>query len=732
MKRPLIILSLILLVALLAACGGQQAPAVDVDATVAAVQADAAAKVETAQKAAEATAEAAQKAVEEAQMKAEEAQKAAEEAKAEAEKAMAEKPMAEEKPKADPVAAIKKAGCTACHVIPGFEEGGNLGPDLTDIAGRADKAYVVESMVDPEAVKVKDCPAGPCTAMPPMLGTLTEDEIDAVADYLMSGGKVAGGEMAKEEQQPAKEEAAAQPGEGEALLTDEEFEQAKGIFFDRCAGCHGVLRKGATGKNITPEALAERGRDLNFIKNIITNGFGGMPAWGKLGILSPEEVDLMARYVLSPVPEPPKWEFPDIKDSWVLHVPVEDRPTEPETDRNWQNYFGVILRDVGKVAIIDGDKKEMVAVLPTGYASHILRSSKDGRYFYVIGRDGKLSLIDLWSKEPTLVAEARTCLDARSVDTSKFEGFEGKYALVGCYWPSAMVVVDGQTLEPIKMVSTQGYDRSQGEFLRENRVAAIVSSHFSPEWIVNIKEAGQIWLVNYADLEKHGRPLGIKMIDTERFLHDGGWDGSKRYFLEAANTSKKVVVIDAKEGKYVASIDVGDKPHPGRGANWVHPEYGPVWATGHIKDNKIAVIGTDPEGHPDYAWKVVKMLETPSMGNLFIKTHPNSPWLIADFTVAPTPEMNRTICAWDKNDLEKEPTCWEVEGAADLKARAVHIEFNKDGTEFWVSLWGNVDTPTAIVIYDAKTLEEIGRITGDWLITPTGKFNVYNTANDIY
>ena len=724
MKRLLIVLSLVLMIAVLAACGGQQAPAVDIEATVAAVQQDAAAKVEEAQKAAQATAEAAEKMVAEAQKQAEEAMKAAEEK-------AAEQPA--EAPKADPVAAIKKAGCTACHVVPGFEESGNLGPDLTQIQDYWTKEFLIESLVDPDASKPEKCPAGPCTAMPPMLGTLTEDEIDAVADYILSGGKMTAGEgeeMAKEEE--ATKEEAMQPGEGEALLTDEEFEQAKAIFFDRCAGCHGVLRKGATGKNITPEALAERGRDLDFIKNIITNGFGGMPAWGKLGILSDEEIDLMARYVLSPVPEPPQWLFEDIKNSWVLHVPVEDRPTQPETDRNWENYFGVILRDVGQVAIVDGDKKELVTIIPSGYASHILRSSKDGRYFYVIGRDGKVSLIDLWPEEPTLVAEVKACLDARSVDTSKFEGFEGKYAIVGCYWPSAFTVVDGQTLEPLKMVSTQGYDRSQGEFIRENRVAAIVSSHFSPEWIVNIKEAGQIWLVNYADMEKNGRPLGIKMIDTERFLHDGGWDGSKRYFLEAANASKKIVVIDAKEGEYVASIDVGDKPHPGRGANWVHPEYGPVWATGHIKDNKIAVIGTDPENYPDNAWKVVKMLETPSMGNLFIKTHPNSPWLIADFTVAPTPEMNRTICAWDKNDLDKDPKCWEVEGAADLSARAVHIEFNKDGTEFWVSLWGNVDTPTAIVVYDAQTLEEVARITGDWVITPTGKFNVYNTANDIY
>ncbi|MCW8830368.1 MAG: cytochrome c, partial [Gammaproteobacteria bacterium] len=36
-------------------------------------------------------------------------------------------------------------------------------------------------------------------------------------------------------------------------LNDAEFEQAKSMYFQRCAGCHGVLRKGATGKNLEPK-----------------------------------------------------------------------------------------------------------------------------------------------------------------------------------------------------------------------------------------------------------------------------------------------------------------------------------------------------------------------------------------------------------------------------------------------------------------------------------------------
>jgi nitrite reductase (NO-forming)/hydroxylamine reductase len=54
--------------------------------------------------------------------------------------------------------------------------------------------------------------------------------------------------------------------------------------------------------------------------------------------------------------------------------------------------------------------------------------------------------------------------------------------------------------------------------------------------------------------------------------------------MVAANQSNKIAAIDLKEGKLAALIDVGKIPHPGRGANFVHPKYGPsgppaTWAT---------------------------------------------------------------------------------------------------------------------------------------------------------
>ena len=43
--------------------------------------------------------------------------------------------------------------------------------------------------------------------------------------------------------------------ETELTLTPEQFEEMRQVYFDRCAGCHGVLRKGATGPNLTPEKM---------------------------------------------------------------------------------------------------------------------------------------------------------------------------------------------------------------------------------------------------------------------------------------------------------------------------------------------------------------------------------------------------------------------------------------------------------------------------------------------
>ncbi|MCZ4306414.1 c-type cytochrome [Zoogloeaceae bacterium G21618-S1] len=525
-------------------------------------------------------------------------------------------------------------------------------------------------------------------------------------------------------------------------MTDAEKATAKKIYFERCAGCHGVLRKGATGKNLEPhwEKTLKDGTKLeggtlklgqNRLEKIISYGTeGGMVNFDD--ILTKDEINLMARYIQNVPDVPPEFSMADMKATWKVMMPVDKRPTKQMNKINLKNIFSVTLRDTGEVALIDGDTKEITSIVKTGYAVHISRISASGRYVYVIGRDGRLSLIDLWLEKPAVVAEVKVAFDARSVDTSKFKGYEDTYAIAGGYWPPQYSIMDGATLEPLKIVSTRGMT-VDGEYHPEPRVASIVASQTKPEWVVNIKETGQIRLVDYSDLKN----LKETTFEAAKFLHDGGWDSTQRYFLVAANASNKVAVVDTVERKLAALVDTAKIPHPGRGANFVHPTYGPVWTTGHLGADVITLIGTDPEKHKDNAWKVVQEIKHVGSGNLFVKTHPKSKHLWADAPQNPEKSLAESVAVYAIADLTKAPTMLNVakdSGLPESKAirRAVHPEYSADGTEVWISLWGGKADQSAIVVYDDATLKLKKVITDPKMITPTGKFNLYNTQHDIY
>ncbi|PAU66147.1 nitrite reductase [Pseudomonas sp. PIC25] len=513
-------------------------------------------------------------------------------------------------------------------------------------------------------------------------------------------------------------------------LSEAEFTQAKEIYFQRCAGCHGVLRKGATGKPLTPDITQERGQA--YLEALITYGSpAGMPNWGTSNALTKDQITLMAKFIQHTPPTPPEWGMAEMRESWKLLVKPEDRPKKQLNNLNLGNLFSVTLRDDGKIALIDGDSKKIVKTIETGYAVHISRLSASGRYLLVIGRDAKIDMIDLWPKEPTKVAEIKVGIEARSVETSKYKGYEDTYAIAGSYWPPQFTLMDGETLEPKQIVSTRGMTVDKQEYHPEPRVAAIIASHERPEFIVNVKETGKVLLVNYEDIDN----LTVTSINAAPFLHDGGWDSTHRYFMTAANNSNKIAVIDSRDRKLTALVDVGKIPHPGRGANFDHPKYGPVWATSHLGDESISLIGTDPEKHPQYAWKHVDTLKGQGGGSLFIKTHPQSRHLYVDTTFNPDAKISQSVAVFDLDKLDagyRVLPIGEWSGLKDGAKRVVQPEYNKSGDEVWFSVWSGQDQESALVVVDDKTLKLKTVIRDKRLVTPTGKFNVYNTQHDVY
>ncbi|WP_322506994.1 c-type cytochrome, partial [Anaerolinea sp.] len=236
--------------------------------------------------------------------------------------------------------AFQKGGCGACHVIPGVEgAGGTIGPDLTGIAqtaqGHLEKGnykgkaksvaeFLAESIRQPDVFVAPDCNGSPCQKglMPASLSNLyNEEEIQAMVQFLMNPPQ----EESDKEEKPTQI-SEAQPAAGNApALSDEEFAWAKQVYFERCAGCHGTLRKGATGPALTPDKTQPKGTLA--LAAIIFNGTPrGMPDWGKQGFFTQEQTEIMAKFLQNEPPAPPEMALEQMKASWKVLVPPDQRP----------------------------------------------------------------------------------------------------------------------------------------------------------------------------------------------------------------------------------------------------------------------------------------------------------------------------------------------------------------------------------------------------------------------
>jgi nitrite reductase (NO-forming)/hydroxylamine reductase len=124
-----------------------------------------------------------------------------------------------------------------------------------------------------------------------------------------------------------------------------------------------------------------------------------------------------------------------------------------------------------------------------------------------------------------------------------------------------------------------------------------------------------------------------------------------------------------------------------------------------------------------------------------VKTHPKSDNLWADAPLNPDPKLAGSVTVYKIADLgnpDAKPEVIDLAAAANLGKtkgvqRVVHGEYNEKGDEIWFSVWtGNKTEPSAIVVVDDKTRKVKTVIKDPRLVTPTGKFNVYNTMHDIY
>jgi dihydro-heme d1 dehydrogenase len=376
------------------------------------------------------------------------------------------------------------------------------------------------------------------------------------------------------------------------------------------------------------------------------------------------------------------------------------------------NLFVVVELGDHHVTILDGDKFEPIARVPTRFALHGgPKFSPDGRFVYFGSRDGWVSKFDLYNLK--YVAEIRAGINMRNIAVSS----DGRYVLAGNYLPHTLLVMDATDLSPLKLIPVRDDDG------KSSRVSAVYDAAPRKSFIVALKDIPEVWEIPY---DPHAEPIyrglvhdyrmgealaekgpfPIRRIRLDDYLDDFFFDQSYEHLIGAARNGKNGQVVDLIVGRKIADVDLPGLPHLGSGITW--DWHGtPVLATPNLKQGMVTVIDMKN-------WKTVKHIKTLGPG-FFLRSHENTPYAWVDSSFSPDKNVRDKIQIIDKEKLEIVKTLQPEPGKT-----AAHVEFTRDGKYALVSIW---EMDGAIVVYDAATFKEIKRLP---MKKPSGKYNVYN------
>jgi hypothetical protein len=194
----------------------------------------------------------------------------------------------------------------------------------------------------------------------------------------------------------------------------------------------------------------------------------------------------------------------------------------------------------------------------------------------------------------------------------------------------------------------------------------------------------------------------VRRIKVDGYLDDFFFDQDYIYVIGASRKGGgQVINLDAR--RVVAKIDLPGLPHLGSGITWKYKDT-TVLATPNLRTGEVSVIDMK-------TWNTVKRIKTLGPG-FFMRSHENSRYAWVDVFFGPNRDAMHVI---DKQSLEIVKTIRPEPGKT-----AAHVEFDRTGAHALVSIW---DRKGALVIYDAKTLEEVKRLP---MVKPSGKYNVHN------
>ncbi|MGB3314730.1 MAG: cytochrome D1 domain-containing protein [Albidovulum sp.] len=481
------------------------------------------------------------------------------------------------------------------------------------------------------------------------------------------------------------------------------------LYSEHCSACHAETRLGGTGPALIPEALGRiKGEAL---EEIIANGriATQMPAFAE--DLTAEDIAALAAYIAEPLAETPSWTVHEVDATRDLKTDYISAK-KPVFSADPMNITLVVETGDHHVSVLDGDTFEVLDRFATPFAVHGgPKFTPDGRYVFIMSRDGWVQKYDIWSLAE--IGRVRAGLNSRNIAMSH----DGKWLAVANYLPNTLTILATDDLSVARIIDVVGREGNP------SRVSAVYQAPDRKSFVLALKDVPEVWEIAtdpgagpYHEGFVHSFEKGMEeslaaeegLFARRRIMVDAPIDDfffSPDYqnLIGTNREGDKGVVVNLIVGREIAELPLPGMPHLGSGISWMR-DGRRVMATPHLREGMLSVIDMKD-------WSVIDTIRTDGPG-FFLRSHQNSPYVWADVFFGPNKDKMHVI---DKETLQIVKTLNPAPGKT-----VAHVEFTRDGSKALVSIW---EDDGAVIVYDAVTLEELKRLP---MRKPSGKYNVSN------
>ncbi len=469
------------------------------------------------------------------------------------------------------------------------------------------------------------------------------------------------------------------------------------LYQDNCASCHGADHGGYLAPALNSATL--KGRSPTALRSLIMTGSFEtlMPPF--YGRLSDDQIRGLVRHIQSTAQsDNPAWTIEDMKKS--LTVYVKDEKSLPSTPvypiDSIDDLIGVAARGKygrgagSKAVFINSKTHQKVGEIATGTAAHIIDfNPANPRWAYVKTDTAEIFKVDLYSMQA--VRSIKTGWNGPGMGVSR----DGKYIMAGSFVPHNAVILDADTLEPLKTFELEGIDPDGNPVSSDSGM--IIGTPYADIFAIALENAGQVWVIDLIE----GFPV-TRIKNVGRHLHDAFLTHKGRKLMVASYDDSIVAAIDLQSRKIIKKLKAGCVPHVGGGAAVKVDGRTLGFGTNFGTCEKTVVSVWDLD-----TMEVVKQIPV-SGGTESPAAHANAPYVAVD--IITKDRRARTIQLIDKKTLE-------VVKTLDVGGHAYFPEYSADGKYLYVSAGYSGDE---VVVYDAHSLKKVASIQME---SPAGIFS---------